>query len=118
MNWTFRGILAALISAIAFGFGSAQAQMRKIYELPSVQYPETCLERHIEGTVVLRFDVTPSGKIKDIRIAKTVAACPEFTGAALSAVRRARVYPLPSGTRLLKQSIEVPITFSVSENEF
>ena len=89
--------------------------MRKIYDLPAVDYPEECLDRKVEGTVVLRFHVTQSGKIKDIKVTKTVPACPAFTKAALTAVRHAKVYPLPAGTRLLRQTIEVPITFAVNK---
>ena len=105
----------AIAGAVLFASSAAFAQMRKIYELPPVSYPDACLEKHIEGTVVLRFHVEPNGKIRDIAVTKTVPDCPQMTAAALRAVRHAKVYPLPPGTRLLKQSIEVPVTFSVSE---
>jgi TonB family protein len=111
-------VFALGLSLPGFSSSSARADgMRKIYDLPSVAYPEACMDKQVEGTVVLRFKVTPRGRIQDITVAKEVSACPQFTTAALSAVRHAHVYPLPPGVRLLKQSIEVPITFSMGRPE-
>ena len=110
-----RGILVLI--AISFWSVLSLGGMRRIYELPAVEYPEACLDRHIQGTVVLNFKVNSHGKIEDIRVIKEVPACPEFTGAALSAARHARFFPPPPGVRLLRQSIEIPVTFSVSETQ-
>ena len=115
-----RYIWPSLIVTALLGcaFQAQSDGMHRIYELPSADYPEECLAKRIEGTVILRFHVTSSGKIKDIVVAKTVKACPAFTQAALNAVRHAKVYPLPPGQRILTQTIEIPITFTVSSNQF
>jgi TonB family protein len=111
-----RTVLYAL-AAVFVCATAAQAQMRKIYDLPPVAYPDACLEKRIEGTVVLRFHVEPNGKIQDIAVTKAVPECPQMTAAALEAVKHATVYPLPPGTRLLHQSVEVPVKFSISQSE-
>src|ERR1700733_14317942 len=93
----FRNSMFLLVAFTLMGSGYARADMRPIYQLPEVAYPEACMDRQVEGTVVLRFKVNSRGKIENIQVTKEVPACPEFTTAALSAVRHARVFPLPPG---------------------
>ena len=60
-------------------------------------YPEGALKRKEEGTVVLEFDVTTSGRADNVRIASSCGFA-ELEQAAVQAVKRARFVPARRGS--------------------
>ena len=63
----------------------------------SIIYPEGARKREEEGTVVLMFDVTTSGRADNVRIASSCGFA-ELERAAIQAVKRARFVPARRGS--------------------
>ncbi|HOD43117.1 MAG TPA: TonB family protein, partial [Candidatus Wallbacteria bacterium] len=65
--------------------------------MSNVRYPERCRRLEAEGTVRLKFEITPGGGIAGIEVADS-SGCEEIDEAAVEAVKAARPFtPFPDG---------------------
>ena len=82
-----------------------------------LRYPELAQRRGIEGRVVLRLTLTPSGRLLNATLGEP-AADAALTNAALTAVHRAAPFPAWHGTRNSNAllSLILPIRFKLDEH--
>ncbi|MCZ6618013.1 MAG: energy transducer TonB [Gammaproteobacteria bacterium] len=80
-------------------------------------YPETARLQKVEGTVIVRYDVTVEGVVHNVRVAS--AEPPGvFDDAALAAVRRWRYNaPILDGERQPVRNMESRVTFVLGNTE-
>lgn len=80
---------------------------------PAPEYPESAINRGLEGTVLLKVQVSPAGKVTEIQIYKSsgVSALDE---AALGTVRRWSFVPAKRGSEAVSGQVIVPIDFSLN----
>jgi protein TonB len=74
-----------------------------------VQYPDFEKRAGLEGTVVVRFVVTPDGRAEDIAVARGVS--PGLDAAAIAGVRRQRFTPGRQNGQPVRVRLAVPVRF-------
>ncbi|HOT75435.1 MAG TPA: TonB family protein [Candidatus Wallbacteria bacterium] len=80
--------------------------------MSNVRYPERCRRLEVEGTVRLKFEITPGGDIGCIEIADS-SGCSEIDEAAVEAVKAARPFiPFPDGVNK-NISFSIPLNYKL-----
>lgn len=78
------------------------------------QYPVRCQEKHINGSVVLKFVVDATGKISRISAIEETKSCPEFTQEAIRVLKQSpRWIPGQNKGRFVASWRELPIRLTV-----
>lgn len=77
---------------------------------PAPLYPWMARVNGWEGTVFVRAEVTPEGRVGSLGVNKS-SGHPVLDGAALQAVRRWEFIPARQGSRKVASTVEIPITF-------
>ena len=79
------------------------------------QYPEKCLpEGYREDSIKLKFDVTPDGQTKNIRIVESTNRC--LNESAINSIKRWKYQPKTKGNKAIwRRGVEVVITFNVGQ---
>lgn len=80
---------------------------------PAPEYPESAINRGLEGTVLLKVQVNPAGKAIDVQIYKSSGAS-ALDEAALGTVRRWSFVPAKRGSEAISGQVIVPIDFSLN----
>lgn len=80
---------------------------------PAPEYPESAINRGLEGTVLLKVQVNPAGKATDVQIYKSSGAS-ALDEAALGTVRRWSFVPAKRGSEAVSGQVIVPIDFSLN----
>jgi len=96
---TSSGTGAPAVQQLQFGVGAGRQ--------PAPSYPSRALSRGHQGTVVVQFTVSESGKIEDARAVKP-SRYPELNSAAISTIRRK--WKFPAGERRFYQ---IAINFQI-----
>ena len=78
-----------------------------IYTVPG-NYPDIARQAGVEGTVVVQALVGTDGRVRDMRIVRSI---PMLNGAALEAVRQWRFKPAATGGKPVAAWVSVPIPF-------
>ena len=76
------------------------------------QYPVKAARKRVEGTVVVRFEVDDTGKVKKARISRGID---ELNEAALEAVRAWKFKPAIKAGRAVQVTLEAPVTFELPQ---
>lgn len=74
------------------------------------RYPESAREAGVDGTVLLQALVGKDGRVKDVRIQKSI---PELDAAAVAAVKQWVFKPAASNGRPAAVWVAVPVRFSL-----
>ncbi|MDU7132356.1 MAG: energy transducer TonB [Enterobacteriaceae bacterium] len=80
---------------------------------PAPEYPESAINRGLEGTVLLKVQVNAAGKATDVQIYKSSGAS-ALDEAALGTVRRWSFVPAKRGSEAISGQVIVPIDFSLN----
>lgn len=80
---------------------------------PAPEYPQSAINRGLEGTVLLKVQVNPAGKATDVQIYKSSGAS-ALDEAALGTVRRWSFVPAKRGSEAVSGQVIVPIDFSLN----
>ena len=80
---------------------------------PAPEYPESAINRGLEGTVLLKVQVNAAGKATDVQVYKSSGAS-ALDEAALGTVRRWSFVPAKRGSEAISGQVIVPIDFSLN----
>ena len=80
---------------------------------PAPDYPESAIERGLEGTVLLRVTVNPEGKATGVQIYQS-SGTSALDDAALRTVRHWSFVPAKRGTEAVSGQVIVPVDFSLN----
>jgi protein TonB len=74
-------------------------------------YPLEARRANIEGEVVLRVDITATGDLKNIEVAKGIGhGCDE---AAMAALRHSKMSPAYVGDKAVSVRVQIPFMFKI-----
>ncbi len=80
---------------------------------PAPDYPESAIERGLEGTVLLRVTVNSAGKATEVQIYQS-SGTSALDDAALRTVRRWSFVPAKRGNEAVSGQVIVPVDFSLN----
>lgn len=80
---------------------------------PAPDYPESAIERGLEGTVLLRVSVNAAGKATEVQIYQS-SGTSALDDAALRTVRRWSFVPAKRGSEAVSGQVIVPVDFSLN----
>ncbi|HEX9952544.1 MAG TPA: TonB family protein [Rubricoccaceae bacterium] len=117
-------LLAALLAGHAAAAQQAPADTSDVYEVPpeivgglaalqdNIAYPSADRRAGRQGTVIVRFVVTASGKPAAVEVARGVS--PGLDSAAVAGVRALRFVPGRQGGQAVDVRMSVPVRFSIT----
>jgi protein TonB len=92
------------------GDGGERAVVNAV--MRNVLYPEDALRNNVTGRVLLRFVVTPAGRVADIEVAESTHSV--LADAAVQAVQRLKQFtPGKQDGKAVKVSFTVPVSFAI-----
>jgi len=90
------------------------AHILRAYILENIVYPQAAFRKNMEGSVQLKFVLSPDGNLKDIYILKS-SNCLILDVAALDAVEKASPFPsFPKNLNAKELFVKVPIVYKLN----
>ena len=81
----------------------------------NISYPDSCLDKDIQGTVYVSFVVNTDGSISDVKVVRPVAACPAMGDEAMRVVNAMpRWKPGRQAGRNVRTQYTLPLKFSIA----
>lgn len=93
--------------------GTVDWPLPELIESRPPTYPEIAIKRRWEGTVLLRLDVTPEGRVGRVEILRG-SGHDVLDGEAVRAVRAWRFVPAIRDGRPVATSVRLPVRFDLS----
>jgi periplasmic protein TonB len=81
------------------------------YMMENLKYPQTALEKELQGRCLLQFYVSKDGSISNIKIKKGVTNCPECD---MEAIRLVKSMPRWKPGKIEEKAVNSKFTFTVS----
>lgn len=85
---------------------------RRLPDNPNPRYPPEAIAGRIEGRVLLRVEILPSGQTGDVRVHQS-SGHDNLDRAAIAAVEQWRFSPATRGGTPVRQAVLVPISFAI-----